>query len=87
MIYVTDSYFLTYKGIDDDGKKVTRTAFNYADPREILAKIKELGLEFLEDITIRRRHVVTVTAEASLDDLRESGCTDEDIEAMLPYLR
>lgn len=87
MIKSSDTYFLTYQAIDEDGRKIIRKAFNYQDPREVLAKIKELGLEFLTDLTIHRRHAVTLEANATLDDLREVGCTDADLDEMLPYLR
>jgi len=87
MIKIHESYFVRYTAREDDGTTTRRDGFSDSDPRKLLATIKKLGLEHLQEVTICRRHFITVDVEASVDDLRESGCNDAELDEMLPYLR
>ena len=87
MIRIDDSYFVRYTYTEDDGTTIRRAGFSDSDPQRLFKTMMRLGMDHLKDVTICRRHFISVETEATIDDLREAGCTDEDIEAMLPYLR
>ena len=87
MIKIDDSYFVRYTVKEDDGTMTRRDGFSDSSPQRLLAKIKKLGLEHLREVTICQRHFITIDAEATMNDLRESGCTDAELDEMLPYLR
>ena len=86
MIKIDDSYFVSYS-YTQDGATTRQAGFSDSNPQRLFSTMIRLGMDHMQDVAIYRRHFITVEAEATIDDLREAGCTDAELDEMLPYLR